>query len=119
MASGIELGRYFYARAEIAKAANAAVLAAAAEINQRVYESNGNLTPTAQIWANGQALANMNNGYLAKYGVNPAVTGIVVDDAKDKVSVQVSAGVNRLFPGVLPDLIISENGAPQIRVITK
>ena len=33
MALGIELGRYFYARAEIAKAADAAALAAAAEIN--------------------------------------------------------------------------------------
>lgn len=76
-------------QAVIAKAADAAALAAALEINQRVYESNGNLTPTAQTWANAQALANMNNGHMAKYRVNPAVTGIVVDDAKDKVSVQV------------------------------
>jgi len=113
------LGRYFYARAEIAKAADSAALAAAAEINQRIFEASGNLTPTSQTWANAQAFADMNNGYLAKYGVNPAVTGIVVDDAKDKVSVQVSASVNRLFPGVLPDLIISENGAAQIRAITK
>lgn len=35
MALGIEPGRYFYARAEIAKAADAASLATAAEINQR------------------------------------------------------------------------------------
>jgi uncharacterized membrane protein len=34
----IELGRYFYARAEIAKAADAAALAAAAEISQQVFE---------------------------------------------------------------------------------
>jgi len=33
MALGIELGRYFDARAEIAKAADTAALAAAAEIN--------------------------------------------------------------------------------------
>jgi uncharacterized membrane protein len=38
LALSIELGRYFYARAEIAKAADAAALAAAAEISQQVFE---------------------------------------------------------------------------------
>ncbi len=38
MAFGIELGRYFYARAEIAKAADTATQATAAEINQRIFE---------------------------------------------------------------------------------
>ena len=66
-----------------------------------------------------QAFADMNNGYFAKFGVNPAVTGILVDNAKDKVSVQVSASINRLFPSVLPDLIISETGFAQIRAFTK
>ena len=35
MALGIELGRYYYARSEVSKAADAAALAAAAEINER------------------------------------------------------------------------------------
>jgi Flp pilus assembly protein TadG len=76
MALGIELGRYFYARAEIAKAADAAALAAAAEINQRVFEASGNLSPTSQTWANAQAFASMNNGYLMQLGINPIVTGV-------------------------------------------
>src|SRR5512139_1835807 len=79
MALGIELGRYFYARAEIAKAADAAALAAAAEINQRIFEASGNLTPTSKTWANAQAFASMNNNYLAQYGVNAIVTGISID----------------------------------------
>jgi Flp pilus assembly protein TadG len=48
MALGIELGRFYYARAEVSKAADAVALAAAAEINQRVFEESGNLTPTGQ-----------------------------------------------------------------------
>ena len=66
------------ARAEVAKAAVA--LAAAAEINQRVFEDEGNLVPTSQTWANAQAFASMNNAYLAQYGVHAVVTGIAVND---------------------------------------
>lgn len=43
MALSIELGRYFYARAEVAKAADSAALAAVAEISQRVFEETGDL----------------------------------------------------------------------------
>ena len=48
LALSIELGRYFYARAEIAKAADAAALAAAAEIRTRVFEETGDLKPTSK-----------------------------------------------------------------------
>lgn len=68
MALSIELGRYYYARSEVAKAADAAALAAAAEIDQRVFEESGDPTPTCRTWANAQAFASMNNGYLSRYG---------------------------------------------------
>ena len=97
MALGIELGRYFYARAEIAKAADAAALAAAAEINQRVFEASGDLSPTNKTWANAQAFANMNNNYLTQYGVNAVVTGINLDAGKHTVLVQKSANLDRGF----------------------
>jgi Flp pilus assembly protein TadG len=71
MALSIELGRYFYARAEVAKAADAAALAAAAEINQRVFETSGDLQATSRTWANAQAYASMNDNYLANYGIHP------------------------------------------------
>ena len=79
LALSIEVGRYFYVRAEVAKAADAAALAAAAEINQRVFEKSGDLVPNRRAWANAQAFAGINNGYLAQYGVNAVVTGISVD----------------------------------------
>ena len=118
MALGIELGRYFYARAEIAKSADAAALAAAAEISQRVFEETGDLQSTSKTWANAQEFASMNNGYLSQYGVNAVVTGISVDEGKDTVLVQVSANLDRLFPSVVPDLIVTECGYAEIRSIT-
>lgn len=119
LALSIELGRYFYARAEIAKAADAAALAAAAEISQRVFEETGDLQPTSKTWANAQAFASMNNGYLSQYGVNAVVTGITVDEGDDTVLVQVSANLERLFPSVVPDISVSETGLAEIRAFTK
>lgn len=119
MALGIELGRYYYARAEIAKAADAAALAAAAEISQRVFEETGDLQPTSKTWANAQAFASMNNSYLAQYGVHAVVTGISVDAGEDTVLVQVSANLERLFPSVVPDMVVTERGYAEIRAFTR
>lgn len=119
LALSIELGRYFYARAEIAKAADAAALAAAAEISQRVFEETGDLQPTSKTWANAQAFASMNNGYLIQYGVYAVVTGIVVNAGDDTVLVQVSANLERLFPSVVPDVFVNDTGYAEIRAITR
>ncbi len=119
MALSIELGRYYYARAEIAKAADAAALAAATEISQRVFEETGDLQPTSQTWANAQEFASMNNSYLSKYGVNANVTGISVDDGADTVLVQVSADLSRLFPSVVPEINITERSLAEIRAFTR
>ena len=118
MALSIELGRYFFAKAEVAKSADAAALAAAAEISQRVFENTGDLQPTDRTWANAQAFASMNNTYLAQYGVKAVVTGITVDASADTVLVQVSANLVRLFPSVLPEVIVVENGCAKIRAFT-
>jgi uncharacterized membrane protein len=119
MALGIELGRYYYARAEVAKAADAAALAAASEINQQSFEQSGALQPTGKTWANAQAFANMNNGYLANYGIYAVVTGISVNAGNHTVQVQVSANLNRLFPSVVPNIMVTESGQAQIRAFTQ
>jgi len=119
MALGIELGRYYYARSEIAKAADAAALAAAAEISQRVFEETGDLQPTSRTWANAQAFVSMNNSYLAQYGVNAVVTGIMVDAGEDTVLVRVSANLERLFPSVVPEVFVTERGFAEIRAFTR
>jgi hypothetical protein len=38
----------------VAQAANTTVLAAIAEINQRIFKARGDLTPTSSFWANAQ-----------------------------------------------------------------
>ena len=118
MALSIELGRYFYARAEVAKAADAAALAAAVEISQQVFEETGDLQPTSKTWANAQNFASMNNGYLSRYGVNAVVTGISVDPGDDTVLVLVSADLDRLFPSIVPDVTVTESGYAEIRSFT-
>lgn len=112
MALSIELERYFYARAEIAKAA-------AAEISQRVFEETGDLQPTSKTWANAQTFASINNGYLAQYGMHAMVTGTTVDTGADTVLVQVSANLERLFPSVVPDVVVTEVGIAEIRAFTR
>jgi hypothetical protein len=116
---GIKVGRYFFARAEISKAADAAALAAGAEINQSIFEASGDLSPTSKTWANAQAFASMDNNYLAQYGVNAVVTGINIDSGKDTVLVQVSANIDRLFPSVVPNVMVTETGQAQIRPFTR
>ncbi|MEN4011346.1 MAG: pilus assembly protein TadG-related protein [Bellilinea sp.] len=119
LALSIELGRYYYARAEIAKAADAAALAAATEINQRVFWESGDLQPTERTWANAQTFASMNNRYLAQYGIHAIVTGITVDAGEDTVLVQVSANLERLFPSVVPAMIIEEVGKAMVRAMSQ
>ena len=119
LAMSIELGRYFYARAEVAKSADAAALAAAAEINQHLFENTGDLAPTSRTWANAQAFANMNNTFLKKYGVDAVVTGIAVDAGKDTVRVQVSANLELIFPSVAPTVIVTENGEARVRAFSR
>ena len=118
MALSIELGRYFYAKAEVAKAADAAALAAAAEINQRVFETSGDLQPTSNTWVNAQAYASMNDNYLANYGIHAIVTGISVNAGADTVLVHVSADLDRFFPNVVPTVVVTERGEANIRAFT-
>lgn len=61
----------------------------------------------------------MNNGYLAQYGVHAVVTGITVDSEDDTVLVQVSANLGRLFPSVVPEVFVTENGFAEIRAFTR
>jgi hypothetical protein len=61
----------------------------------------------------------MNNSYMAQYGVHAVVTGIMVDASEDTVLVQVSANIERLFPGVVPDMIVTERGYAEIRAFTQ
>jgi hypothetical protein len=83
-----------------------------------VFEETGDLRPTSKTWANAQEFASMINGYLSRNGVNAVVTGISVDSAEDTVLVQVSANLDRLFPNVVPDVMITESRYAEIQSLT-
>lgn len=60
LALAFELGRFFYAISEVSKAADAAAIAAAAEINQRTFRDSGALVPIDKTWANAQSYVSQN-----------------------------------------------------------
>jgi hypothetical protein len=46
------------------------------------------------------------------------VTGISVNAGADTVLVKVSANLDRLFPSVVPDVVVTEAGYAEIRAFT-
>jgi Flp pilus assembly protein TadG len=119
MAMTIELGRYFYARAQVSAAADAAALGAAIEINQRTFRTTGNLVPTDKTWSQAQSMVNANTGMLSAQGIHAWVTGIHVNDAANTVQVSVSCNLSRLFPAVVPDVIVTQTGLAEVGAFTR
>ena len=115
-ALSIGLGRYFYARAEVQKAADAAALAAAQEVDLGLYRDTGQieLLPSAASVAG--AYATMNSSYLAARGVYPQVAWIVVDQARRTVSVNMAADASLLFPSVLGGIVVRAEGEAEVRL---
>jgi uncharacterized membrane protein len=117
-ALSIELGRYFYAIAEIQKAADAAAVAASAEINQQVFQETGSLVPTSKTWAIAQAFASQNTTGLSTQGIHAFVTNIQMNSGENNVAVNVSANLAILFPSVVPDIVVTRIGLAKIRSLT-
>jgi Flp pilus assembly protein TadG len=115
MALTFDVGRYLYARQEIGKAADAAAVAAAVEINWRAFREGGELHPTNATYSVAQHYADMNNNYLEKLNIHPSVTGIQVSDGDDTVYVAVSADLSALFPSIVPQVMMTETGTAQVR----
>ncbi|MAT45450.1 MAG: hypothetical protein CL609_24240 [Anaerolineaceae bacterium] len=118
LALSIELGRYFYAIAEVQKAADAAAVAASAEINQQVFQDTGNLVPTAKTWGNIQSYVTANTANLSAKGVHAFVTEIHVNSGDNSIQVGVSADLSVLFPSVVPRILVTQTGIAKLRAIT-
>lgn len=113
----IEVGRYFYAIAEVQKAADAAAVAAAAEFNQQVFQESGTLQPTSRTWGTAQAYAVANASGLSARGVHAFVTGIGVNGGDNTVRVSVSADLSILFPSVVPRVVVTRVGVAKLRAL--
>ena len=62
--------------------------------------------------------ASMNDNYFANYGIHAIVTEISVNAAADTVLVQVSADLDRFFPSLVPNVVVTERGEANIRAFT-
>ena len=116
MALGIELGRFFFSRSQIAAAADAAALAAAVEINERTFVDSGQVqvvSSSTYTWA--QRAVNANCEKLISLSVHPGVSNIGIDG--NTVMVAVSANLSRLFPSVIPDITVTEWGKAEVRAL--
>ena len=118
LALSIELGRYFYAIAEVQKAADAAAVAASAEIDALVFQRTGNLVPSSKTWTSAQRYVTANTGNLSARGVHAFVSGITVSGGENTVSVSVSANLSILFPSVVPDVTVTRTGIAKLRAMT-
>ncbi|MCX6056104.1 MAG: pilus assembly protein TadG-related protein [Chloroflexi bacterium] len=114
----IELGRYFYAIAEVQKAADAAAVAASADFDVRVFEETGVLIPTASTWGTARTYAALNGAGLAAKGVRVFVSGIQVSNRGNTLQVEVSANLSRLFPSLVPEVLVSRIGVASLRAMT-
>jgi len=100
-AVGIEIGRIVYARGEVGKAADAAALAAAAQVDVAYYKETREIRFLPGVYALAQEYASMNSVFLQARNIDVYVTGIGVNSSTHTVSVTVSADLTGLMPGFL------------------
>jgi Flp pilus assembly protein TadG len=118
MALSIEVGRFYFARAQVAAAADAAALAAAVEINERTFVSTGQVVlPSSDTYSWAQRAVNANCAGLISLGVNPGVQQIKVSGRT--VMVAVSADLDILFPSIIPDISVTEWGRAEVKAVKK
>jgi Flp pilus assembly protein TadG len=115
MALTFDIGRYLYAKGEVGKAADAAAVGAAMEVNWRAFRESGDIQPTGATYAMAQSYANRNNDYLARQEIWPRVRSIRVNAANNTVYVSVEADLSVMFPSIVPRLIVEEGGEAQVR----
>ena len=111
-----DVGRLFYARGEIQKAADAAALAAAREIDVPHYMLTGEVLLHQGAVGFATHYAERNITYLPGTGISPRITRIVVNNTTKTVYVQMTADVSPLFPEFLQVRPISAWGEAQVRV---
>ena len=114
----IELGRYFCAISEVAKAADAAAVAASAEINQQIFQDTGGLVPTLKTRANAQSFVAANSAGLSAKGVHTFVSGIQDSGGDNSLRVNVPCDLTILFPSVVPKVLVTQSGVAKLRALT-
>jgi uncharacterized membrane protein len=101
LAVSLQIGRIVYARGEVAKAADAAALAAASQLDLAAYREVGQIVFLPNAPATAQDYAMRNAGFLAKHEIGVSVSQIWIDAGSQLVYVTVVADLASLLPGFL------------------
>jgi len=116
-AVGIEIGRIVYARGEVGKAADAAALAAAAQVDVPHYRDTGEIRFLGDVYGTAQNYAELNSVFLQRRNIRMLVTRISANSSSRQVFVTVAADLSSLIPGILPFRGIYEiTGYAEVRV---
>jgi hypothetical protein len=101
LAVSLQIGRIVYARGEVGKAADAAALAAASQLDLVAYRETGQILflPNTPVVAQDYAMRNA--GFLAKHEIVVSVSHIWVGAGSQLVYVTVVADLGSLLPGFL------------------
>ena len=111
-----DVGRLFYARGEVQKAADAAALAAVREVDVPYYMQTGEVVLHAGAVTYANHYAQRNVDYLARAGIRPEITRITVNNTTQTVFVQMTADVSPLFPDWLHPKPITAWGEAEVRL---
>jgi len=112
-ALSIEPGRYAKAAGEVQKAADAVALAAVREVDVTLWREEAEFAFLPSAHGLAQQYASRNAAYLRQYGIGVTVTAIWVDGGIQLVRARCRAGVSRLFPAWVPQVVIERQGAAQ------
>ena len=102
LAAGIVLGRIAMANADIQRAADAAALAAAANVDVPLWRDQRRLAYSASAYQVAQAQASANASYLRAQGIPVVVTQLWLEPGGQRAYVSVSADIQSLLPSFLP-----------------
>ena len=102
LALALNLGRFFYARAEMYKCADAAALAAAQEVDVPLYLLTGEALLKPSAFELASNYGGMNSDYLAHYKIYPRISNLSVDMGRRLVVVDMAATTSELVPLIGP-----------------
>jgi Flp pilus assembly protein TadG len=116
-AVGIEIGRIVYARGEVGKAADAAALAAVAQVDVPYYRETGQVRFLPNVYSTAQSYASRNSTFLQSRDIVVTITDIFVDPTQRTVFVTVSADLSSLLPKLLDfNGVYSLTGFAEVRL---
>jgi uncharacterized membrane protein len=113
----LEVCRLAYARGEVAKAADAAALAAASRAELSTYRNSGQVTFLPDVLDYAQEYASLNSGYLSSRSIPVAVGDVRPDPTTRVVAVSVTTDLLLLVPSLLQGGgVVTVAGYAQVRL---